>query len=81
MNHILSGHGPNGKRGGPNKDRFPWWMSVPAIEKAIREAYRYGEVLQRQGDRVFMRGRWGNNYIEMWVNTVKNAIESAWPKG
>lgn len=32
------------------------------------------------GDRVFMRGRWGNSYIEMWVNTVTKVLESAWPK-
>ncbi len=80
MQHILSGHSAGGQRGGPNKDRFPWWMTAPAIEKAIREAYKYGEILQRQGDRVFMRGPWGKTYIEMWVNTVTKVIESAWPK-
>jgi hypothetical protein len=80
MEHILSGHGPEGNRGGPNKDRFPWWMTAAAIEKAVKEAYRYGEVLQRQGERVFMRGPWGDSYIEMWVNTATKVIESAWPK-
>ncbi|MDQ2088184.1 hypothetical protein RBH29_17310 [Herbivorax sp. ANBcel31] len=82
MNHIMSGHGHGGNRGGPNKDRFPWWMSAPAIERAVRESYRYCELIKRQGGRVFVRGPWfeGKGYIEMWVNTVKKVIESAWPK-
>jgi len=80
MGHILSGHGPNGSRGGPNKDRFPKWMTASSIAAAIREAYRYGELLQRQGDRVFIQDPWNGYSIQMWVNTVKKIIESAWPK-
>ena len=80
MEEILSGHGPNDKRGGPKKDRFPWYMTAPAIEKAVRQAYRYGKVINRQGERVFVRGPWGRSYIEMWVNTVTDIIETAWPK-
>lgn len=36
MPHIISGHGPNGNRG-PNKDRFPWWMTSSMIEKVVRQ--------------------------------------------
>lgn len=43
MGHIMSGHSMGGNRGGPDKDRFPIEMTAPAIEKAIIEAYRYGE--------------------------------------
>ena len=80
MLHIISGHTPGGNRGGPRKDRFPGWMKFAAIERAIREAYRFGERIRTQGDRVFLRGPWGNNTIEMWVNTVTKVIKSAWPK-
>lgn len=76
----MSGHSAGGNRGGPNKDRFPEGLTAAAIEKIIREAYKYAEKVKTQGDRVFLRGPWGNNTIEMWLNTVTNMIESAWPK-
>ena len=80
MDHIMSGHSAGGKRGGPNKDRFPWWMTAEMIEKAIREAYAFCEKVQTQGDRVLLVGPWGNNEIVMWLNTVTYEIETAWPK-
>ena len=80
MDHIMSGHSAEGKRGGPNKDRFPWWMSAKMIEKAIREAYAFCEKIQTQGDRVLLIGPWGNYKIMMWLNIVTNEIETAWPK-
>ena len=80
MDHIMSGHSSGGNRGGPNKDRFPVYLSRYAIRKAIITAYRYGKKIRTQGDRVFIRGPWGRNYIEMWVNVVTKIIESAWPK-
>ncbi len=80
MDHIMSGHSAGDNRGGPNKDRFPAGMTVAAIEKAIREAYHYGEKLFTQGDRVFMQGPWEKSYIQMWVNKVTGMIETAWPK-
>lgn len=84
MEHIMSGHSADGRRGDPNdpdkKDKFPKWMSAPAIERAVREAYRYGEKVRTQGERIFVRGPWGDSYIEMWVNKVTKVIETAWPK-
>lgn len=80
MGHIMSGHGSGGKRGGPNKDKFPDWVTAPIAEKIIRTAYKYGERIKTQGERVFVRGPWDKRVIEMWVNTIKKVIESAWPK-
>ena len=80
MDHIMSGHGYNGNRG-PNKDKFPPWVNPYIAEKIIRHAYRYGEKIKSQGDRVMIHGPWyKNNIIEMWVNTKTMIIESAWPK-
>lgn len=88
MDHILSGHGFNGYRG-PNKDRFPKWMSPALIEKAIRTAY---DNAQKAGKRQlsyntsgqifkqFLRGKWNNMDIEMWYNITNKSIDTAWPK-
>ena len=77
----MSGHGSSGNRGGPNKDRFPKWVTSTIAEQIIRTAYRYGEKIRTQGDRVLIRGPWdGSHFIEMWVNTTTKMIESAWPK-
>ena len=81
LDHIMSGHGSSGNRGGPNKDRFPKWVTSTIAEQIIRTAYRYGEKIRTQGDRVLIRGPWdGSHFIEMWVNTTTKMIESAWPK-
>ncbi len=81
LDHIMSGHGSGGNRGGPNKDRFPKWVTPTIAEQIIRTAYRYGEKIRTQGDRVLIRGPWdGSRFIEMWVNTTTKMIESAWPK-
>ena len=81
-NHIMSGHSAGGNRGGPNKDRFPKWMTWSMISKAIDEAYTVGKKIQTQGDRVFIRGfsKTYNTVVEMWVNLKEKIIESAWPK-
>jgi len=81
MPHILSGHTYGGGRGGPNKDRFPKWMTAPVIEKAVREAYRHGVKLTKQGGRVLVVG-YSQQYkivIKMWLNLSSKTIESAWP--
>ncbi|MEN9365832.1 MAG: hypothetical protein RL489_190 [Pseudomonadota bacterium] len=82
MVHIASGHMAGGARLAPGntKDVFPKEMSRDQVQRAVRDAYRCGEVLQSQGDRVFVRGPYGNGKIEMWVNKVTKTIESAWPK-
>ncbi|MBR0577466.1 RHS repeat-associated core domain-containing protein, partial [Proteiniclasticum sp. BAD-10] len=81
-NHIMSGHSAGGNRGGPNKDRFPKWMTWSMIQKAIQEAYNTGKRVQTQGDSVFLRGfsKTYNTVVEMWVNLKDKIIETAWPK-
>ncbi|WP_437901793.1 hypothetical protein [Sorangium sp. So ce124] len=55
-------------------------MSELQVERAVRNAYRNGDVLQSQGERVFVSGPFGNGTIEMWVNRATKEIEGAWPK-
>ena len=90
MEHILSGHSSGGNRG-PNKDRFPSWMTPALIEKAIRFAYEnaekagsmqyswpkngLGEVCKQ-----FFIGHWGGMEIHFWFNYTMKIIETAWPK-
>lgn len=62
-----------------NKTLFPGWMNEQAIERAIREAYRYGRKLQTQGERVLIRGEADKLTIEMWVNVENEVIETAYP--
>lgn len=85
MTHVISGHTPTGARIMPdsNKTFFPTTMSDRDIERAIRQAYRYGERVrsQEQGGqtRVLMRGYANNTPIMMWVNVTLKKIESAYP--
>jgi RHS repeat-associated protein len=81
MGHIRDRHMPGGKSLAPaNKKDVFQGMTEQQVGRAVRNAYRYGEVLQPQGDRVFVRGPFGNGSIEMWVNRVTKEIETAWPK-
>ena len=88
MDHILSGHSAGGNRG-PNKDRFPKWVTPSLIEKAIRQAYEHahkagpmrfsfdhGVEVTKQ----FFRGEWVGGIIEFWYNYTTKTIETAWPK-
>ena len=75
MDHIASGHIRGGSRVSSKKDLFPDHMTRAQVEKAVREAYRYGKRIETQGDRVRVRG----NGIEMWVNIKDKAIETAYP--
>jgi hypothetical protein len=79
---IMSGHSSGGNRGGPDKDRFPDWMTWPMIQKAIEEAYNTSKKLVTTGERVFLKGV-SETYrisVEMWVNIKTKVIETAWPK-
>ncbi|WP_437966775.1 FG-GAP-like repeat-containing protein [Sorangium sp. So ce260] len=83
MDEVASGHMVGGRRLAPGnkKDIFPVGMTETQVERAIRHAYRRGEVLHSQGaDRVFVRGPFGSGSIEMWVNKTTKQIETAWPK-
>lgn len=83
MEEVSTGHMVGGKRLAPGntKDVFIKGMTEDQVERAIRHAYRCGEVLNSQGkERVFVRGPFGPGKIEMWVNKVTKTIETAWPK-
>jgi len=81
MKEIASGHMPGGTRLAPgNKKDIFHGMTEKQVERAVRNAYRYGTVLKSQGERVFVRGPFGNGTIEMWVNRATKEIETAWPK-
>ncbi|MCP5348373.1 MAG: VCBS repeat-containing protein [Pseudomonadales bacterium] len=75
INHISSGHMRGGSRVSPRKDLFPDHMTTDQVERAVREAYRYGKRLETHGDRVRVRGQG----IEMWVNIKDKVIETAYP--
>ena len=89
MEHIMSGHSSGGQRGGPNKDRFPWWMTEASILKAIEEAYKHaekgGEMITSWTNgveevRQLFQGEGGGLTIQFWFNHTTSTIETAWPK-
>jgi hypothetical protein len=79
MEHIASGHMSGGARSA-FKTLFPDGMTTKQVERAVRTAYRYGEKIASQGDRVLMRGEAAGLTIELWVNKAAKVIESAYPK-
>lgn len=88
MNHIISGHSSGGNRG-PNKDKFPAWMTTPMIKKAITEAYKVAKKIGPlqyswndgvENVRQLLQGDWNGMRIQMWYNYTKRIIETAWPK-
>jgi hypothetical protein len=79
MDHIASGHMKGGARVSPGKDLFPDTMSRKQVESTVREAYRFGQPLQRQGPRVLVQGPGPGFQVNMWVNTETKMIETAFP--
>jgi RHS repeat-associated protein len=79
MEHIASGHMVGGSRVSSLKTLFPEGMSVSQVENAVRQAYRYGQRVATQGNRVVVRGESGGAKIEMWINTDTRTIETAYP--
>ncbi len=58
MAHVMERHTAEGALSS-GRTTFPELMSEKGIQRAIREAYRYGEKIGSQGDRVLMRGLLG----------------------
>jgi hypothetical protein len=58
MEEVISGHTSSGYRAiqSGRKDLFPDYMTRDQIERAIRQAYRNGEKVLSQGDRILVRG-------------------------
>ena len=83
IDHIVSGHMPDGDRNPDGKKSVFWGLTTHQMIKAIYEAYKYASKLQTQGDRVKIIGT-SESFdiiIEMWINIVTDIIETAYPKG
>jgi RHS repeat-associated protein len=78
MGHVVERHTVGGTLAA-GRTTFPELMSQKGIERAIREAYRYGQRVGGEGDRILMRGTSGGMTIEMWLNRATGAIETAYP--
>lgn len=78
MEHILERHIP-GAPYAAGRTLFPEHMSESMIERAVRQAYRYGETVSGQGERVMVRGTAAGLKIEIWVNKTTKTIETAYP--
>jgi RHS repeat-associated protein len=79
IEHIASGHMLGGSRVSPAKTLFPPWMDERNVEAAVRQAYRFAGLVERQGENIRLIGQAGALKIEMWLNTVSNTIR-AYPK-
>jgi len=81
IDHIASGHIYGGSRVSPRKDLFPEYMTKGDVEKAVRDAYRHGERVRTQDDRILVRGQDSVSRltIEMWVNVKTRTLETAYP--
>lgn len=78
MAHIIARHTPGGAQTSERATKFVG-MSEKQIEKAVRQAYRYGKQVGSQGDRVRVVGEYDGLRIEMWVNKKTKTIETAYP--
>ena len=77
MAHILARHTIGGAEVTAAKTLFnPNW-SARTIESAVRAAYRSGEVVRVQGERVLMQGTVHGETIQLWYNRTSRTIETA----
>jgi hypothetical protein len=81
MEEVATGHILGGARVSRKKTLFPTNWTPDRVERAIRQAYRYGERFSSQGVRVVVRGPSDGFTIEMYVNTETKIIETAYPIG
>lgn len=94
MDHILKNHTKGGdgyqsslrsfQRGEAKnvKDAFPEHMGANEIERAVRKAYKYAQILQeKDGRSALLRGPWGRDgHLYMYFNRNNRVIETAIPK-
>jgi hypothetical protein len=80
MEHVKSGHMEGGSRltQSGKKTVFPSNWTEKQVERAILNAYKNGQKLQSQGERVLVRGKSNGVTIEMWVNKTTKIIETAY---
>ena len=83
IEHIASGHMPNGSRNPDDKKSVFIGVTTHQMVKAIYEAYNHSSKLATVGSRVKLSGfsPTFNIFIEMWVNLAELIIETAYPKG
>ena len=86
IDHIMENHHPSGGKG-PNKDKFPKWMTGPMIEELVRNAYNNARnnfpnsvIKIQQGVRYYLEGTSSGQKIRIWINVAKKVIETAFPK-
>jgi RHS repeat-associated protein len=80
VQHIASGHMKGGARVSEAKALFPERMSKAQVEKAVREAYRFGQKIATQGDRVLLEGITRDGLkIRLWLNKLTKVVETAFP--
>ena len=83
MDHISSGHMPNGSRNPDDKKSIFVGLTTSQVLKAIREAYNHSSKLTSIGDRIKLSG-YSDTFglvIEIWLNIADDVIETAYPKG
>lgn len=80
VEHIASGHMKGGSRISDAKALFPEHMSKAQVEKAVREAYRFGQKITTQGDRVLVEGVTRDGLkVRVWLNKLTKRVETAFP--
>jgi RHS repeat-associated protein len=78
MAHVLERHTVEGALSA-GRTTFPETMNARQIERAIRQAYRYGAKIGSQGEAVLMRGSYGGLTIDMWLNRATRTIQTGFP--
>ncbi len=78
MEHIAPRHMAGGTETA-GRTVFPEYMDRVAVERAIRQAYRFGHSVETQGQRVRVIGTYDKLTIEMWVNKATTSVETAYP--
>ena len=83
IDHITSGHMPNGSRNPDDKKSVFAGLTISQVIRAIHEAYNNSSKLATVGDRIKLRGYSSefNLVIEIWINISNYIIETAYPKG
>ena len=87
VDHVMKYHHPSGGKG-PRKDKFPWELTAPTIERMIREAYKnaitnYPDSVMKvqQGIKYYIKGKAEDGQIiYIWINIITKIIETAFPK-
>jgi hypothetical protein len=77
----MSGHTAGGSRvlQGKTGTLFPATWSEAKIKSAVAEAYTNATIVKKQGDKVLLEGKSGDQIIRMWYHKKDKVIETAYP--